>query len=1044
MEHISASTAALSLSALYEECVQLFQSFLLVLHDEHCRVVHLNQVDLTLISDEYGRVKIWGDQTKAYLPPRARGSLDDTLRHDEQLKTIPIAKRKYDAVVGSDYDSISSVSADSDSGSDPEFDSDSDSDSNGTSTMSPEDGGPPSRGRMPKMRLLVQQIADQIRSLYELSSLLRRPRISDKYIRSVGSKSKAGAADPDTLLLSAYFSVPDEVHVVEKILQWRGSTKTARGVEFGHEEAATGAQCLANDCIEGNPWFALRLARANTRRREQLQYWSDHPYDPKQDIARSSLFATPTLAQVIAKKNIESQSQASTLKPTDHKLSRLGPKSVISKQSFSTATISDIHETNTNTRPRTVYTPTAIGHGRPNPVPDPPKAVDGSETFPCPYCGMILESKTMKDRQSWMHHVFRDLRPYVCTFEHCQNAGKLYASRRDWIYHELQIHRRRYVCKLSPDNKDCPEVFLSRREMSTHLRSHYGESILPFQLGVILDLCNRQVDISDDEKEPCLVCGKELSLPSSQKHVAAHMEDIALFVLPSNNEDETDDMKAGLSKASVHVAMLKPNVQSNDSRSRTSRLGFSEAGDHGDTSADFAKLLASEEEGYTSKFLLWSKRTEMGPETVDEPLSEVVPEQDQQDPAEMCEDDLWGFTTTPKKDKKKKRKASTGDTPNQEPEPELEPINEDEAATEDKDKRKNKKTSIWDVPAPEPEPGREEDHGAAVEEKIKIEENEEMARKLVNKDGFGGVPGPIPDVQTFPQPPTATPLPAMRPPESPDPPAPAKAPSPSPEMIQMLEELVKYREEQRKRDEDLMLKELKKKTQKEAEERFLEKREAMEKAQAETQIETEQVRKEAERLVREFVENDHETQDEQKRIRVEKLARALQMQEKLEKYIEHSRRDEELASKEFEDNIRKETERHYMSKIEDLKKAQAEAQISIEQAKIVSEKPARELVENYRKIQEEQRRMQGEELEQAEDHAEVKFDAELHPKDTQQKSEEEDIWDSEVLARLRLQADRPVGGREIRKFWKEVMKAEDEARAKLANEREDAAGAGGL
>ena len=29
-------------------------------------------------------------------------------------------------------------------------------------------------------------------------------------------------------------------------------------------------------------------------------------------------------------------------------------------------------------------------------------------------------------------HVFRDLRPYVCAFEHCPNAAKLYVTHNDW------------------------------------------------------------------------------------------------------------------------------------------------------------------------------------------------------------------------------------------------------------------------------------------------------------------------------------------------------------------------------------------------------------------------------------------------------------------------------------------------------------------------------------------------------------------------------------------------------------------------------------
>jgi hypothetical protein len=256
---------------------------------------------------------------------------------------------------------------------------------------------------MPKIRLLVQQMLEQIRSLYDLSSLLRRPKTADKYIRSVTSKlSTATLSDSDTLPLSVGFSSSDESHIAEKVLQWRGLTKSGRSVEFEDEDVAPVGQGLTSDWVEDIPWFCQRLARANTRRREQLQYWTDHPYDPKQDATNTARLATPDLAQVPTERGKqESRSQVSTLKPPNPSLQREGPGSAVSKQSFSTAAVSDIHDTKTNVWPRTVYAPTSIGQGRSNSVPDPPKTANENATIPCPYCGMTLESSEMHNRQSW-------------------------------------------------------------------------------------------------------------------------------------------------------------------------------------------------------------------------------------------------------------------------------------------------------------------------------------------------------------------------------------------------------------------------------------------------------------------------------------------------------------------------------------------------------------------------------------------------------------------------------------------------------------------
>lgn len=88
MMALSTGVSGSSLSELYLECIQSFGEFLLALSEKDCRVICLEQVHLSEILEEYGRTKVWGDQTKAELPARARGSLDDTLRHDDELKYL--------------------------------------------------------------------------------------------------------------------------------------------------------------------------------------------------------------------------------------------------------------------------------------------------------------------------------------------------------------------------------------------------------------------------------------------------------------------------------------------------------------------------------------------------------------------------------------------------------------------------------------------------------------------------------------------------------------------------------------------------------------------------------------------------------------------------------------------------------------------------------------------------------------------------------------------------------------------------------------------
>lgn len=77
-----------SIAELYDRCIESFRVLLVILGAESCRAVQLGYIDTTQVGDEYGRFRIWGEQSRANLPEKARGSLDDTLRRDEEVKDI--------------------------------------------------------------------------------------------------------------------------------------------------------------------------------------------------------------------------------------------------------------------------------------------------------------------------------------------------------------------------------------------------------------------------------------------------------------------------------------------------------------------------------------------------------------------------------------------------------------------------------------------------------------------------------------------------------------------------------------------------------------------------------------------------------------------------------------------------------------------------------------------------------------------------------------------------------------------------------------------
>jgi hypothetical protein len=73
------------ISPVFIVCLQLHKSLLALLQRGPAKS---DDTDLTRALDVYGRLRIWGEETRAILPSSSRGSLDDALRKDHKLKGI--------------------------------------------------------------------------------------------------------------------------------------------------------------------------------------------------------------------------------------------------------------------------------------------------------------------------------------------------------------------------------------------------------------------------------------------------------------------------------------------------------------------------------------------------------------------------------------------------------------------------------------------------------------------------------------------------------------------------------------------------------------------------------------------------------------------------------------------------------------------------------------------------------------------------------------------------------------------------------------------
>lgn len=158
----------------------------------------------------------------------------------------------------------------------------------------------------------------------------------------------------------------------------------------------------------------------------------------------------------------------------------------------------------------------------------------------------------------YRRHVFQDLMAYSCTFEHCEHSP--FGSRSAWISHENTEHRRDWRCP------SCYDGFADGHAVARHMRfEHPG-----IEDALIHALIHALVNAASPQYESmsvldCLFCNdsrtwSRMLRPDSaapqdgqildhafvplsvyQRHLSHHMEQLALFAVPSMVGDEAED-----------------------------------------------------------------------------------------------------------------------------------------------------------------------------------------------------------------------------------------------------------------------------------------------------------------------------------------------------------------------------------------------------------------------------------------------------------------------------------------------------------------------
>ncbi|KAK0745832.1 hypothetical protein B0T18DRAFT_410254 [Schizothecium vesticola] len=352
-------------------------------------------------------------------------------------------------------------------------------------------------------------------------------------------KSDGVHQDPTTAELEEYFRDDDDTHGASELSDvldeightidclLRLSITIRNPAPHDHFRSRTGAGLV--DFYE--PWdvkharekfpkaeqgIAERLGKATSRRRQYFKYREEHakklaegldevsPEEPDRDRATTIASSIPRHL-----KGIET---------TDH--------------------LAEFDDTESNVS-KTSYAPSNADASLLRVPPLPKEYVDGP--FKCPFCCMIVSIRTRGD---WKKHVFRDLRPYVCLVTSCATPEQLYLRRGDWIDHMKQDHWKAWRCPFA-----CSHLLHSKLDFLTHIKQSHPEGAFARTLDTLESLSS-QPDLAK-AKGTCPLCPFSIASHTQYaSHVAKHVEQLALFALPtSQGADHSDEDDSEASSA---------------------------------------------------------------------------------------------------------------------------------------------------------------------------------------------------------------------------------------------------------------------------------------------------------------------------------------------------------------------------------------------------------------------------------------------------------------------------------------------------------------
>jgi tetratricopeptide (TPR) repeat protein len=510
-----------SLATSAIECARLFNDLSSQLLDRERETrTALSQPS---IEDESARYKIWAGNLGAFQRLPATSSLDYRLKESpkvatqiqELLEDLRHAMQRISAIASGE--SPNRVAESTDSEDDYEDDSEDGHDKDELEKVSDgsEDGidediiidvdADEKSHQLSEAGELFRSVKDTITGLFRISIIIRKASPRDRFAKALAARQEPFDERFDIDYVSHKFPMLN---------------------------------------IEKKEWFKERVGKAITQRRQYLRYARDHrdklAREPKdlwqpEDIGPRTILL-PVLSQA-GKTNLTKPT--STLAPTTAS-TLLGEKLAIdeedlsdnqSQTSYAVSLGEDDHESH-------LRLPSLVEVSR------------DATTFECPFCWTVQD---IQRDGIWRKHVFRDLKPYICTFEDCDI--KLFSDRREWFEHELSYHRAQWCCDFC--GKD---DIRSLKVFKDHVRSRHMEGLKNDQLDALSEASRRPIDrIPASDCPFCQEWEAKLRLANPnipadeivvvtpiqfRQHVGAHMQQLALFSIPRGFLEDDAETKS--------------------------------------------------------------------------------------------------------------------------------------------------------------------------------------------------------------------------------------------------------------------------------------------------------------------------------------------------------------------------------------------------------------------------------------------------------------------------------------------------------------------